>query len=147
MEKNFEQKIYFRLLKMRSIFLQKGNPICSIELGQRLLKSFSQLHVKNSRFFLSYFLKKDDWPEAYAGPRLPTLPYRVSPQSNYFWYFDPSYSVWRSVLPQGPLLLPLLYIKCIIKLPNVYQKLQKRLFKLAINSLLINKIEIHSFTK
>ena len=38
-------------------------------------KSFSQLYVKNSRFFLSYFLKKDDWPKAYAGPRLPTLPY------------------------------------------------------------------------
>ena len=23
-------------------------------------------------------LKKDDWPKAYAGPRLPTLPYRIS---------------------------------------------------------------------
>ena len=29
-EKNFEQKIYFCLLKMRSIFLKKGNPIFSI---------------------------------------------------------------------------------------------------------------------
>ena len=42
---------------------------------QRLPKSFSQLYVKNSRFFLSYFLVKDDWHKAYAGPRLPTLPY------------------------------------------------------------------------
>ena len=29
-EKNFEQKIYFYLLKMRSIFFKKGNPIFSI---------------------------------------------------------------------------------------------------------------------
>ena len=56
-------------------FLMNGNPIFSIKLGQRLLKPFSQLHVKNSRFFLLYFLKKDDWPKGYAGPRLPTLPY------------------------------------------------------------------------
>ena len=74
-EKNFEQKIYFCLLKMRSIFLKKGNPIFSIKLGQRLPKSFSQFHVRNSRFFLSYFVKKDERPKAYAGPRLPTLPY------------------------------------------------------------------------
>ena len=73
-EKNFKQKIYFCLLKIRSIFFKKGKLIFSIKLGQRLPKSFSQLHVKNSRFFLSYFLKKDDWPKAYAGPRLPTLP-------------------------------------------------------------------------
>ena len=45
-EKNFEQRIYFCPLK---------------------------LHVKNSRFFLSYFLKKDEWPKAYAGPTLLTL--------------------------------------------------------------------------
>ena len=51
-EKNFEQKIHFCLLKMR-FFLKKRNPIFSIKLGQRLPKSFSQLHVKNSRFFLS----------------------------------------------------------------------------------------------
>ena len=74
-ENNFEQKIYFCLLKMRSIFLKKGNPIFSIELWQRLPKSFSELDIKNSIFFLSHFLKKDDWPKAYAGPRLPTLPY------------------------------------------------------------------------
>ena len=52
----------------------------SIKLGQRRPESFSQLHVKNSRLFLSYFLKKDDWPTAYAGPRLPTLTY---------WYHAP----------------------------------------------------------
>ena len=74
-EKNFEQKIYFRLLKMRSVFFKKGNPIFSVKFGQRLPKLFSQLHVKNSRFFLSYFLKKDDWPKTYAGPRLPTISY------------------------------------------------------------------------
>ena len=76
-EKNFKQKIYFCLLKMGSIFLKKKNPIFSIKLGQKLPKSFSQLHVKNSRFFVSYFLKKDDWPKAYAGPRLPSLPYYI----------------------------------------------------------------------
>ena len=61
---------------MSSIFFfLKGNPIFSIKLRQRLLKWFSQLHVKNSRFFLSYFLKKDDWPKANADLRLPTFPY------------------------------------------------------------------------
>ena len=34
-EKNFQQKIYFSLLNIRSIFLKKGNPIFSIKLGQR----------------------------------------------------------------------------------------------------------------
>ena len=47
----------------------------SIKLRQRLPKSFCQLRVKNSRLFLSYFLKRDDWPKTYTGPRLPTLPY------------------------------------------------------------------------
>ena len=69
-QKNFEQKIY-------NWGILKWNPILSIELGQRLPKSFSQLHVRNSIFFRSYFLKKDDWPKAYAGPRLPTLPYQI----------------------------------------------------------------------
>ena len=49
---------------MTSIFLKERNTIFSIKLGQRLPKSFSQLHVENSRFFLSKFLKKDDWPKA-----------------------------------------------------------------------------------
>ena len=53
---------------MRSIFLKKGNTIFSIKLGQRLPKSFSQLRVKNSKFLLSYFLKKDDWPKAADSP-------------------------------------------------------------------------------
>ena len=66
-------KIYLCLLKIRPFF-HKSNPFFSIKLDQKLPKSFSQLHVKNSTFFLSYFLKKDDWPKAYAGPRLPTLP-------------------------------------------------------------------------
>ena len=35
------------------LFLLEGNPIFSIKLGQRLPKSFLQLYVKNSRFFLS----------------------------------------------------------------------------------------------
>ena len=43
---------------MRSMFLQKGNPIFSIKLGYRLPKLLSLCHVKNSRFFFSYFLKK-----------------------------------------------------------------------------------------
>ena len=67
---SLENEFYF--------FLKKENPIFSIKLGQRLPKSFSQLHVKNSRFFLSYFLQKDDWTKAYASPRLPTLLYRFS---------------------------------------------------------------------
>ena len=57
-EKSFEQKFTFVSWKCVLFFLKKGNPIFSIKLGQRLPKSFSQLHVKNSRFFLSYFLKK-----------------------------------------------------------------------------------------
>ena len=88
-QKNFQQKIYFSLLKMRSIFLKKENPIFSIKLGQRLLKSFSQLHVKNSRFFLPYFLKQDNWPKAYAGPRL-TLSYSnflLAWQESHFVFF------------------------------------------------------------
>ena len=56
LEKNFEQKITFVSWKY-GLFLKKRKPIFSIKLGQRLLKSFSQLHVKNSRFFLLYFLK------------------------------------------------------------------------------------------
>ena len=63
-EKHLEQQIHFCLLNMRSIFLKKGNPISSIKRGQGLQKSFSQFHVKNSRFFLSYFWKKGDWPKA-----------------------------------------------------------------------------------
>ena len=35
----------------------------------------TEIIFSTSRFFFSYFLKKDDWPKAYAGPRLPTLPY------------------------------------------------------------------------
>ena len=65
-----ENEVYF--------FLKDGNKIFSIKLGQRLPKSFSQLHEKNSRFFLSYFLKKkNDWLKIYAGPRLPNLPYQI----------------------------------------------------------------------
>ena len=71
------KKFTFVSWKWGLFFLKKGNPILLIKLGQRLPKSFSQLHVKNSRFYLSYFMKKDDWPKAYAGPRLPTLPYRL----------------------------------------------------------------------
>ena len=67
--------MYFCLLKTKPIFFKEGKSNFLIKLGQRLPKPFSQLHVKNSRFFLSYFLKKDDWPKAYAGPSLPTLPY------------------------------------------------------------------------
>ena len=69
-KKNFGGKIYFYLLKMRSVFLKTGNPIFSIKLGQRLPKSVSQHHVKNSRFLFSYFLKKDDWPKAADSPLL-----------------------------------------------------------------------------
>ena len=72
-EKNFQQKITFVSWKWGPFFVKNGNLIFSTKLGQRLPKSCSQLHVKNSRFFHSYFLKKDDWPEAYAGPRLATL--------------------------------------------------------------------------
>ena len=66
-EKNFEQKIFLCLLKMRSIFFKEGKSNFSIKLGQRLLKSFSQLHVKNTNFsfpFVSFRTKL--WPTAYA---------------------------------------------------------------------------------
>ena len=64
-EKNYEQKNYFCPLKMRSIiFLKKRNPIFWIKLEYRLTESLSLFHVKNSRFLLSYFLKKDDLPKA-----------------------------------------------------------------------------------
>ena len=63
---------------MRSNFCKEGKFNFSIELAQRLLKSFSQHHVKNLRIFFSCFLKKDDWPKEYAGPRLPTLPYPIN---------------------------------------------------------------------
>ena len=76
-EKNFEQKFTLVWLKWGLLFLKKGNTIFSIKLDRRLLKSFSELHVKNSRFFLSYFLKKDDCPKAYAGPRLPAISYAL----------------------------------------------------------------------
>ena len=57
----------------------KGNLIFSIKLGQRLPKSFSQLHVKYSRFFLSYFLKKDRRHTPAQGCRLsPTVTLRIS---------------------------------------------------------------------
>ena len=59
-------------LENQVYFFRKENPI---QFGQRLPKSFSQLYVNNSRFFLSSFLKKDDWPKAYADPRLRTLRY------------------------------------------------------------------------
>ena len=77
-KKNFEQKTYFCPLKMR-FFFKKGNSIFYIELGYRLPKSLSLLHVKNSIFSLSYFLKKDEWPEANTDPRLLTLPYTIAP--------------------------------------------------------------------
>ena len=72
-KKNWKN-LLFCLENEAYFFLKKGSPIFSIKLGQRLSKSFSQLHVKNARFFLSYFLQKDDWLKTYAGPRLPTLP-------------------------------------------------------------------------
>ena len=63
--------------KIRSIFFKEGNSIFSIKLGRRLPKSFSQLPVKNSRFFLSYFSEKNYWPKAYAGSRLRLSPTAV----------------------------------------------------------------------
>ena len=55
---------------MRYIFFKEGKS----NFFERLPELFSELHVKHSKFFLSYFWKKDDWPKAYAGPNLPTLP-------------------------------------------------------------------------
>ena len=50
-EKNFDQKIYFCLLKMRTFFFKKGNPIFSIELVQRLPKSFFLTWFKKFKIF------------------------------------------------------------------------------------------------
>ena len=44
------------------IYLKNGNAICEIKLGYRCPKSLSLLYVKNSRFFLSSFLEKDEYP-------------------------------------------------------------------------------------
>ena len=59
------KKCTFVSWKWGPFFLMKENPISSIKLEQRLSKLFSPLHVKNSRFFLSYFLKK----KKMIGPR------------------------------------------------------------------------------
>ena len=75
-------------------FLKKGNLIFPIKLGQRLPKSFSELHVKNSRLFLSYFLEKNDWPKAYTGPRQPTLPYPVKKPEKAFFVEPPNSGVF-----------------------------------------------------
>ena len=58
-------------LENEVFYLKKINPIFPIKLGQRLPKSFFLRHIKNSRVFLSYFLKTDEWPKACAGPKLP----------------------------------------------------------------------------
>ena len=44
---------------------------------------------KKLKIFLSYFLKKkkNDWPKAYAGPRLPTLPYFFFRRSCFILFF------------------------------------------------------------
>ena len=72
---NFEQKIYFCLLKMRCIFLieEKSN-FCYLTWTE-ITKIIFSTSCRNSRFFLSYFLKKEDLPKVYAGSRLPVLPY------------------------------------------------------------------------
>ena len=57
-EKNWTKNVLLSL-ENEVFFLKKVNPIFSIKLGQRLPKSFSQLHVKNSKFFLSFFKKKN----------------------------------------------------------------------------------------
>ena len=74
-EKNFEQKIYFRLLKMRSIFVKKGNQIFS-STWTEITKIIFSTSCKKIQIF-PFVLKKNDWPKAYAGPRLPTLPYKL----------------------------------------------------------------------
>ena len=90
--KNLNKKFTFVSWKWGLFFLKKGNPIFSIKLGQRLPKSFSQFHGKNLRCFLSYFLKKDDWTKAYAGPRLLTLPYLIS--GDYVRDFNDFKNLW-----------------------------------------------------
>ena len=74
-EKNFEQIIYLSLENEVYFFFKKGNSIFPIKLGQRLLKSFSQLYVKNSTFFRSYFFKKDyKTKKDYKGPKAADSP-------------------------------------------------------------------------
>ena len=63
------KKLTFVSWKWGLFFFKKGNPIFSIKFGQRLPKSFSQLHVKHSRFFLSYFLKNKRLAQGIRRPK------------------------------------------------------------------------------
>ena len=77
-EKNFEQKIYFCLLKIRCIFLKKRNSIFSIDLEQRLLKSFSRLHVKKFKIFVFILFEKRRLAQGIRRPKGADSPlYRI----------------------------------------------------------------------
>ena len=79
-EKTLNKKFTFVFWKWGLFFLKKANPIFWIKLGQRLTESFSQLHVKNSRFFLLHLKKKT------IGPRLtPAQSCRLSPTRAQHW--------------------------------------------------------------
>ena len=73
---------------MRYFFL-KENSIFSIKLGQRLPKSIFQLHVKNSRFFLSCFMKKkNDWPKAAEPPLYRASFFELKKKKNNLYQFS-----------------------------------------------------------
>ena len=70
-EKNFEQKIYFCLLKMRSIFC-KEIQFFRLNLDRDYQNIFLNFMWKIQDFSFHTFWKKKTF-----GPRLPTLPYNI----------------------------------------------------------------------
>ena len=68
-EKNFEQKIYFCILKLRSFFFKKENPSFSIKLEQRLPKSFFSNSCKKFKIFHSILFEKRRFAQGIRRPK------------------------------------------------------------------------------
>ena len=90
-EKHFDQKIYFCFLKMRSIFLKKGNLIFSIKLGQWLPKLFPQLHEKKFKIFPFILFEKRRLAQGICRPKAADSPlifqYSISHFTLVLYYF------------------------------------------------------------
>ena len=63
---------------MRSIFLKKGNPIFLIKFGQKLPKSFSQLHVKKFKIFPFIILEKRRLAQGIRRPKAVASPLHIT---------------------------------------------------------------------
>ena len=77
-EKNFQQKIYFCLLKMRSIVFKRENPIFSIKLGPRLPKSFFSTSCKNFKIFPFILFEKRRLAQGIRQPKAVDSPLYIS---------------------------------------------------------------------